>query len=114
MIILYGISNCDTVRKAKKWLDSQHINYEFHDFRQEGVNPIQLRHWVAELGWETLVNKRSTTWRNLPEESKKNIDETLSLVIMEEQPTLIKRPVLETPKGCMVGFNEAIYQETLC
>lgn len=114
MIILYGISNCDTVKKAKKWLDANQIDYEFHDFRKDGVNPVQLRSWVRELGWQILLNKRSTTWRNLPEETKNTIDETLSLVIMEEQPTIIKRPVLETPSGCIVGFNEKNYQETFC
>ena len=110
---MYGIKNCDTIKKAKKWLESNHIDYEFHDFRSDGINPVQLRAWVAELGWQKLVNKRSTTWRNLPTESKENMDETLALFIMEEQPTLIKRPVLETSSGLLVGFSEKIYTEQL-
>jgi len=110
-MIMYGIKNCDTIRKARKWLEAHNVAYEFHDFRANGVNPIQLRAWVAESGWQVLVNKRSTTWRNLPPESKTAMDETLALFLMEEQPTLIKRPVLETSTGLMVGFSEKTYNE---
>jgi Spx/MgsR family transcriptional regulator len=110
-MIMYGIKNCDTIRKARKWLAAHDIAYEFHDFRADGVNPIQLRAWVAEAGWQTLVNKRSTTWRNLPTESKTAMDESLALFLMEEQPTLIKRPVLEASRGIMVGFSEKTYKE---
>ena len=109
MNIIYGISNCDTIKKARKWLTSNNIEYEFKDFRKEGVNVIQLRHWVSEHGWQKLVNKRSTTWRNLPNETKEHIDETLALYLMEEQPTLIKRPVLVNASGSMVGFSEKQY-----
>ena len=112
-MIMYGIKNCDTIKKTKKWLENNNIAYEFHDFRSDGVNPVQLRSWVAEISWQTLVNKRSTTWRNLPSESKENMDETLALFLMEEQPTLIKRPVLETESGLMVGFSEKTYTEKL-
>ena len=112
-MIMYGIKNCDTIKKAKKWLENNNIAYEFHDFRSDDVNPVQLRSWVAEISWQTLVNKRSTTWRNLPSESKENMDETLALFLMEEQPTLIKRPVLETESGLMVGFSEKTYTEKL-
>lgn len=112
-MIMYGIKNCDTIKKAKKWLEGNDIAYEFHDFRSNGVNPVQLRSWVTETGWQILVNKRSTTWRNLPSESKENMNETLALFIMEEQPTLIKRPVLETESGLIVGFSENTYTEKL-
>lgn len=111
MIILYGISNCDTVRKARKWLKEREIGYEFHDFRKDGLNPVQLRAWVMELGWETLVNKRGTTWRQLPEETRSNMDETLALAVMEDQPTLIKRPVLETAGQVIVGFSAEQYRQ---
>ncbi len=113
MNIMYGIKNCDTIKKARRWLEERNISYEFHDFREHGVNPIQLRNWTNELGWQTLLNKRSTTWRKLPEESKQNMDEALALHIMEDQPTIIKRPVLETATGTLVGFNETTYQKTL-
>lgn len=109
--ILYGIKNCDTVKKARKFLDTQQVDYTFHDFRDDGLNPIQLSAWAAELGWESLLNKRSTTWRQLPDETKENINETLALMVMEDQPTLIKRPVLELSDRVLVGFNEKIYNE---
>lgn len=113
MIVMYGIKNCDTIKKARKWLESQNIEYEFHDYREQGINPVQLRVWADELGWETLLNKRSTTWRNLPDETKANMNETLALHVMEDQPTLIKRPVLETGEKRMVGFSEKTWQELL-
>ena len=113
MNIMYGIKNCDTIKKAKKWLEANHIEYEFHDYREQGVNPIQLRSWVSEHGWEVLLNKRSTTWRNLPDETKQNMDEVLALHVMEDQPTIIKRPVLETATQRLIGFKEADYQQAL-
>lgn len=109
MNILYGINNCDTIKKARKWLEQNNIEYEFHDFRKDGINSIQLTAWATELGWEKLINKHSTTWRNLPDESKENINETLALYLMEEQPTLIKRPVLLSTDHIMIGFNEKQY-----
>lgn len=111
MIIMYGIKNCDTIKKARKYLQEHGIDYKFHDFRVDGVNEIQLRAWVGELGWEKLLNKRSTTWRNLPDETKQNINEILALVVMEDQPTIIKRPVLEMADQVMVGFSEKQYDE---
>jgi len=111
--ILYGIKNCDTVKKARKFLDANQVDYSFHDFREDGLNPIQLSAWAAELGWESLLNKRSTTWRQLPDETKENINEILALMVMEDQPTLIKRPVLELSDRVLVGFNEKTYTELL-
>ena len=110
-MIMYGIKNCDTIKKAKTFLEKNSIEYEFKDFREDGLNPIQLRSWINELGWEKVINKRSTTWRNLPDESKENMDETLALVIAEDQPTIIKRPVLEHSGGVMIGFSEKTYTE---
>jgi len=109
--ILYGIKNCDTIKKTRKFLDAKQVDYTFHDFRDDGLNPIQLRAWATELGWESLLNKRSTTWRNLPDETKENINETLALMVMEDQPTLIKRPVLELSDRVLVGFNEKTYSD---
>lgn len=111
MIILYGISNCDTVRKARKWLKEREIEHTFHDFRKDGLNPVQLRAWVAELGWETLINKRGTTWRKLPEQTRTQMDETLALAVMEDQPAIIKRPVLETSTQVTVGFSADHYRQ---
>lgn len=108
---MYGIKNCDTIKKARKYLQAHDIKYTFHDVRVDGVNEIQLRAWVSELGWEKLLNKRSTTWRNLPDETKQHMNELLALVVMEDQPTIIKRPVLEMANQVMVGFSEKQYDE---
>ena len=110
-VILYGIKNCDTVKKARKYLDAKNVEYTFHDFRDDGLNPVQLAAWCRELGWEKLLNKRSTTWRQLPDETKENINEVLATMVMEDQPTLIKRPVMEHPDGVLVGFSEKAYDE---
>jgi Spx/MgsR family transcriptional regulator len=105
MILLYGISNCDTVRKARAWLDERAIDYEFHDFRKDGLNPVQLRAWVDELGWENLINRRGTTWRQLPEATRDNMNETLALAVMEDQPSIIKRPLLDLGSRRILGFD---------
>ncbi len=109
MIIMYGIKNCDTIKKARKYLEDHSIDYEFHDFREDGINPVQLRSWISELGWDRVINKRSTTWRNLPDETKENMNETLALAVAEDQPTIIKRPVLELADKVLIGFSEKNY-----
>ena len=111
MIIMYGIKNCDTIKKARKFLETNNIEYEFHDFREDGLNPIQLRAWLKELDWDKVINKRSTTWRNLPDETKESMDETLAMVVAEQQPTIIKRPVLEMADNVVIGFSEKSYTE---
>lgn len=110
MTILYGIKNCDTVKKARKWLDTAGIDYRFHDFRADGLQREQLAAWNKAVGWETLLNRRGTTWRQLPEDVKQGIDESSALDLMMEQPTLIKRPVLEHGGEFLVGFKEADYK----
>lgn len=109
MATLYGIKNCDTVRKTRKWLDKHDINYEFHDVRADGLSNTQLRGWVKQAGWETLLNRRGTTWRQLDEKDKTNITETKAIKLMLAHPAMIKRPVLEYRKKCYVGFDETEY-----
>ncbi len=111
MTTLYGIKNCDTVKKARKWLDEHGIDYQFHDFRQDGLEPAQLHRWSEVLGWETLLNRRSSSWRQLNPAERDNLNEDRALVLMHDLPTLIKRPVLEYPAGVVVGFSEKRYAE---
>ena len=109
MTTLYGIKNCDTIKKARKWLDAHGVDYRFHDFRADGLEEKRLRAWVKQVGWETLLNRRGTTWRKLPESQREGIDEASAVALMLEQPALIKRPVLEQGKDLAVGFSEADY-----
>ena len=94
---------------AKKWLEQNGIEYAFHDLREQGVDKAALARWVEELGWEALLNKRSTTWKQLSEEERTDIDKDKAIALFLAYPTLIKRPVLITAKGMMVGFKEAQY-----
>ncbi len=110
-MILHGIPNCDTIRKAKKWLESHGIDYQFHDFRKDGLEKPTLEKWVKQVGWEVLLNRRGTTWRQLPAETKDSINEKNAIKIMLESPAIIKRPVLVHGKKIIVGFNEEQYQQ---
>lgn len=109
-LTLYGIKNCDTVRKARKWLQANQPQVTFHDFREDGLDKDQLTSWVAMAGWETLFNKRSTSFRNLSDADKSDIDEDKAIELMLAHPTLIKRPVLVGADKLQVGFKEAQYQ----
>lgn len=111
MNTLYGIKNCDTVKKARDWLDKHKIDYTFHDFRINGLNETQVNNWISELGLEMLVNKRSTTWKELDENSKNNFGEKNAVQIITANPTLIKRPLLDTGKQKYVGFKDAEYSK---
>lgn len=111
MTTLYGIPNCDTIRKARKWLDENHVEYRFHDFRKNGVDEKQLRKWAKSLGWELLLNRRGTTWRKLDDAQKSGLDTDKAVRLMLEQPALIKRPVLELNKTVHVGFGETEYKK---
>ncbi|RYY03530.1 MAG: ArsC family reductase [Gammaproteobacteria bacterium] len=109
MITLYGIKNCDTVKKSRDWLATNNIEYRFHDFRVDGLNQKQVENWINEIGLDALVNKRSTTWKELDESTKTNFDEKNAAAVITENPTLIKRPLLDTGKQKHVGFKEAEY-----
>lgn len=109
MTTLYGISNCDSVKKARRWLDAQGINYRFHDFRADGLTAAQIGDWLSELGAETLVNKRSTTWKALSDAQKAALSERSATQLILDNPTLIKRPLLDTGGERIVGFKAEIY-----
>ena len=111
MITVYGIPNCDTVKKARKWLNDNGKVYSFHNYKKQGVPEKELRSWVKQLGWETLLNKRGTTWRKLDEATKASVDEASAIQIMLDNPSIIKRPVLSSGKSLLVGFSADEYAQ---
>ena len=113
-IALYGIPNCDTVKKARKWLDGQGIAYTFHDYKKEGADPDRLAAWSEAVGWEVLLNKRGTTFRQLPDADKTDIDRDKAIGLMAQHSSMIKRPVVEHPGGILVGFSEGEWKAALC
>jgi arsenate reductase (glutaredoxin) len=108
-ILLYGIKNCDTMKKARAWLDERRIAYEFHDYKANGIERAKLESWAKVVGWEALLNRAGTTFRKLPDEAKENVDERSAFALMLEQPSMIKRPVLERGKNVLVGFSPEKY-----
>ena len=110
MLTLCGISNCDSCRKARKWLDAAGIDYRFHDLRGDGLDRSMLNRWATVVGWRTLLNTRSTTWRSLPEAEKQDIDERKAIDLMCAHPTLVKRPVAESGDDIVVGFSPGAYE----
>ncbi|HYN79671.1 MAG TPA: ArsC family reductase [Lamprocystis sp. (in: g-proteobacteria)] len=113
MVTLYGIANCDTIKRTRRWLALHRVEYRFHDYRKDGLTEAQLRPWVEELGWEALLNRRGTTWRNLPEAVRDGIDQESAIQVMLETPTIIRRPLLDTGEQRVLGFAEPLYQELL-
>lgn len=113
MIKIYGIPNCDTMKKARKWLDNNNLEYDFHDYKKLGVPEKNLKQWVKKAGWETVLNKRGTTWRKLPDDIKNSIDQSLSIKVMLENPSAIKRPILECDNILLIGFKEYDYKTML-
>jgi len=104
-IIIYGIKSCDTMKKARAWLDSQGVAYEFHDYKTMGITTDKLQQWCKQVGWEILLNRAGTTFRKLSEADKQNLNEAKAIALMQTQPSMIKRPVLEAAKHVLVGFK---------
>jgi arsenate reductase (glutaredoxin) len=113
MVVLYGIKNCDTVKKARLWLEGQSIAYRFHDYRVDGLSNEQLLVFEEKLGWEAMLNRTSTSWRQLTDTQKQAIDRQSALQLMLATPTLIKRPILQTHQTLLVGFKPDQYQTEL-
>ncbi|UGQ44708.1 ArsC family reductase [Massilia endophytica] len=112
MTTLYGIPNCDTVKKARTWLAGQQQDFTFHDFRKQGLTEAIVQEWLKHVDWETLVNRKGTTWRGLPDERKASVTDAASATqLMLEFPSVIKRPVLQTPSASHVGFSDAQYRQ---
>jgi arsenate reductase len=108
LITVYGLKNCDTCRAALKWLDSQPIAHRFHDIRADGLTAPTISTWVAVLGWEGVLNRRSTTWRALADKDRDNLNDKRAVALMAAHPTLVKRPVIEAGKALSVGFTDAV------
>lgn len=104
-VTLYGIPNCDTVKKARDWLDTNGIGYAFHDYKKAGADPAKLKSWCAAKGWEAILNRAGTTFKKLPDDAKVGLDETKAIASMLDQPSMIKRPVVEHKGGILVGFK---------
>ena len=104
-VVLYGIPNCDTVKKARVWLDGKGVDYAFHDYKKQGADPAKLASWSAEAGWEKVLNRAGTTFRKLPEADRQGLDEARALRLMAANPSAIKRPIVEHPDGLLVGFK---------
>jgi len=114
VIHFYGIPNCDTVKKARKWLDAQGVDYTFHDYKKEGADALKVERWIGSEGLDTILNRRGTTWRKLPDADKARADDAArAAVLLVEHPSMIKRPVVEYPGGLLVGFDEGKWKAAL-
>jgi arsenate reductase len=113
MITLYGIPNCDTVKKARTWLDQNGVAYVFHDYKKAGIDRARLETWVAELGWETVLNRSGTTFRALPDADKAGVDAVKAVTLMSAQPSMIKRPMLDLGDQRVAGFKPDVYAAAL-
>jgi arsenate reductase len=112
-ITIYGIKNCDTMKKARAWLDQHDVAYEFHDYKTAGIERERLERWAREVGWETLLNRAGTTFRKLSDKDKAAITEKKAIALMLDQPSMIKRPVLEAKRELIVGFKPETYDQVL-
>ena len=112
-IEFYGIPNCDTVKKARTWLEGKGLAYTFHDYKKEGADKARLAGWCKAVGWETLLNRAGTTFRKLPDADKANLDEAKAIALMLDAPSMIKRPVIEHAGGLLVGFRPDQWEAAL-
>lgn len=112
-VTLYGIPNCDTVKKARTWLEEHGIAHAFHDYKKVGADPAKLRHWVDHFGWDKVLNRAGTTFRKLPEADKEGLDATKGVALMMAQPSMIKRPVVEHAGGLLIGFRPDEWEAAL-
>ncbi|OQM75561.1 ArsC family reductase [Manganibacter manganicus] len=112
-VAIYGIPNCDTIKKARNWLESHSVDYAFHDYRKQGFEADRLEAWIGKLGWEVLLNKSSATFRGLADAEKHGLDAQKARALMLAHPTMIKRPVLEKGAQLLVGFKPDIYEREL-
>jgi Spx/MgsR family transcriptional regulator len=108
---LYGIANCDTIGKARRWLEARRVDYEFHDYRKQGLDPALLQSLESELGWEAMLNRRGRSWRQLPDAVRENIGRESALRLMLDNPALIKRPILAAGNALHLGFDAGRYEE---
>jgi arsenate reductase len=112
-ITIYGIRNCDTMKKARAWLDKKGVDYAFHDYKTAGIAHDRLQGWATKVGWESLLNRAGTTFRKLPDADRQGLDERKAIALMLDQPSMIKRPVLEVGSRVLVGFKPDQYAEVL-
>jgi Spx/MgsR family transcriptional regulator len=112
-VTIYGIKNCDTMKKARGWLDAKGVPYAFHDYKAEGIDRPRLEAWARDVGWETLLSRAATTFRKLPESERIDLDERKALALMLDQPSMIKRPVLDLGDRIVVGFKPEQYEEAV-
>jgi arsenate reductase len=112
-VTIYGIKNCDTMKKARAWLDGRGIAYAFHDYKAQGIERARLESWARAFGWETLLNRAGTTFRTLPEKDKDGLTERKAIALMLDQPSVIKRPVLDLDGRLLVGFKPEEYEKAL-
>ena len=108
-VTLHGIKACDTMKKARDWLESHGVRYIFHDYKIQGIEPAVLEAWAGKVGWEALLNRSGTTFRKLPDEDKQDLDQARAIALMVEQPSMIKRPVLDVDGALTVGFRPEAY-----
>jgi len=112
-ITMYGIKNCDTIKKARTWLEERGLGYDFHDYKASGIDRARLQDWVDRLGWEVLLNRVGTTFRKLPDADRADLDAAKAVELMEAQPSMIKRPVLDLDGQLLVGFKPDDYHRAL-
>jgi Spx/MgsR family transcriptional regulator len=109
---IYGIKNCDTMKKARSWLEDHGVAYDFHDYKAVGIDRAHLERWIDEAGWETVLNRAGTTFRKLPDAAREDLNREKAIALMLDQPSMIKRPVLEADDKLLIGFKPEIYERT--